>query len=83
MEVFMLKYFIEHDDFSNQRFREVNLCVTRRTGIGEYIPIFRTLAIKPRSKNNLDTLFLLCFERVSVLQYVAPPVSLSVPMCLQ
>lgn len=41
-----------------QHFREVNLYVVRRTDLREDFPMFRTLAIKSQSKNNLDTLFI-------------------------
>jgi len=68
------KYCKKNEEFvSNQRFREVNLYVVRRTDFREDLPMFRMLAIKSQSKNNLGTL-LLGFERVSVLQHLAPRV---------
>jgi hypothetical protein len=58
--VFMFrKYCIKHDEFpSNQRFHDVNLYAVRRTDLWEDLPMFRMLAIKSQSKNNLGTLFI-------------------------
>lgn len=36
----------------------MNLYVVRRTDLRKGLPMFRTLAIKSQSKNNLDTLFI-------------------------
>jgi hypothetical protein len=53
------KYCIKHDEFpSNQRFREVNLYVVRRTDLRDNLPTFHMLAIESQSNNNLDTLFI-------------------------
>jgi hypothetical protein len=59
------KNCIKHDEFpSNQRFRELNVYVVRRTDLREDLPMFRMLAIKSQCKNNLDPLsiaFWTCF----------------------
>ena len=77
--VFMLRnYCITHDEFpSSQRFREVNLYVVRRTDLREDLQMFRMLAIKSQSNNNLDTLFIAFWTCFSSL----PPGSSCVTHC--